>query len=631
MSVSELSDTQAAAWGSKSRPGSRDSSRSQIVPSSSSLRRSNSRARTDLNRSPPADAVYEDFPNRIDRNLNPLAGDSYDDFPSDRIDRNLNPPAGDGYDDLPNELRNQLGELLDDDRTRETLVDHMNDMTKQVRQRPVRPRFETAQYNYMNRAGSPLRGRSRERYARHRNSDRAQPRIDYSGYQGDWEADWDRGGNRDRRRQPESLDIDFSQLEGGPLSEMDQTRLKALAKVLVLGIVPRLKDELSAELTHNSLITRERRAGMINAPRVFPVELQLIDMDRSASNRYNQYWVSVFKKKFNGDPKKSKYGSPEIDYFLNRLNSSQHFFPLSETEFKDHLQNFTEAPAWNKVTSMMYQQLPLQEIYNKLLAVYDKREKSHEATLKLEALKFHDFSSWAEAETEVERLAMRASLARTSVRGDGQRALFHYLSTKHLVAILPEPLKLEAERRINTYCNATGQELKFYTLVEMMEKDRDAIDRLLSDKAHGRGRKKKENGEMLAITDKTSKGNFGKGTKTAKPKGEVREIALAAAKVDVGEVRAVDFKREAANGRGYETKPKGSLCRKCKIPGHEEAKCDYYVGPPSNYVCNHCHMDAYHQRDRCLFKRHLIKRKGDEGPHKSSPRPGGNKPTQSKN
>ena len=591
MSEGELSDTQARAWGSKSRSGLRGSSRSRSEPGSS-LRRSNSRARTDLN---------------------------------------LNPPADDGYEDLPNELQNQLGELLENKQTRETLVDHMVEMTNDAQQRPARPKVPNASHNYMNRAGSPLRGRFGDYHIERRDVGRLPPRIDYSGYQGDWEGDWDRDRERNRRRPTESVDIDFSKFAGGPLSDQDQVRLKALASLMVVSLVPRLKEELSSELTHNSLITRERRAGMINAPRLFPADLQLVDMDRSTSNRYNQYWASVFKKKFNGDSKKSKYGSPDVDYFLNRLNSSQHFFPLSEVEFRDHLQNSTEAPAWNKVTSIMYQQLPLQEIYNKLLACYDKREKSHEATQKLEALRFYDFSSWADAETEIERLAMRASLARTSVRGDGQRALFHYLSTKHLVAILPEALKLEAERRINTYCNATGQELKFYTLVEMMEKDRDAIDRLLSDRA--RSRKKKENGEVLAITDRSSKGNLvkvGKGPKGVKPAGEVREIAVVAKPVDAGEVRAVGFKREAANGRGYETKPKGSLCRKCRIPGHEEANCSYYDGPPSNYVCNHCHMDAYHLRDRCIFKRHQIKRKGDEGP-KLPFRPGGNKPTQSKN
>ena len=590
MSEGELSDTQVQAW-VKSRSGSRGSSRSRSEPGSSTLRRSNSRTQRDLSQNPLADADPEDL--------------------------------------LPSDLQGQLGELLENRQTRETLVGHMVEMTNEVQQRPVRSRFQNASQNYMNRAGSPLRGRFGG-YQSHRNRGFSPPRIDYADYHTDWEGDWDRGRTRERRRPPDSVDLDFDQFEGGTLSDQDRARLKALSKMMVLSIVPRLKEELSSELTHNSLITRERRAGMINAPSAFPVELQLIDMDRSTSNRYNQYWVTVFKKKFNGDPKKSKYGSPEIDYFLNRLNSSQHFFPLSEAEFRDHLQNFTEAPAWNKINSMMYLQLPLQEIYNKLLACYDKREKSHEATQKLEALKFYDFSSWADAETEIERLAMRASLARTSVRGDGQRALFHYLSTKALVAILPEPLKLEAERRINTYCNATGRELKFNTLVEMMEKDRDAIDRLLSDRASGRIRRKKENGEVLAITDKTSKGNFGKVPRGGKIKSDVREIAVAAKKVEAGEVNAVDFRKEAANGRGYETKPKGSLCRKCRIPGHEEAKCLYYEGPPSNYVCTNCHMEAYHMKDRCIFKRHLIKRKGDEGPRNPF-RPGGNKPTQSKN
>ena len=68
---------------------------------------------------------------------------------------------------------------------------------------------------------------------------------------------------------------------------------------MVQDLVPKLKDELSVELAHKTLITRERRAGMINAPCLFPVDLVLHDMDRSTSSRYNQYWISSFKKKFN--------------------------------------------------------------------------------------------------------------------------------------------------------------------------------------------------------------------------------------------------------------------------------------------------------------------------------------------
>ena len=385
MSDGELSDTQAQAWG-KSRSGSRASSRSGDR-SPGQLNRSRSRSRGQLDRLP-----------RVS------VGDQA----------------------LPVELQDQLGELLDDERTRETLVDNMRSLTKEAQQRPI-VSIPTDASNYMHRAGSPQRGRIGFPVSRMGSSYKP-PRIDYSGFYSEPENRDETGYRRDGQ-QNDSINVDFSKLGSGRLAAKEQTMLTALATIMVQDLVPKLKDELSAELTHKTLITRERRAGMINAPRLFPVDLVLHDMDRSTSSRYNQYWISSFKKKFNGDPKRTRAGSPDIDYFLNRMNSSQHFFPLSEIEFRDHLQNFTEAPAWNKITSWMYQQLSLQEIYNKLLACYDKREKSHEAIKKLEALRFADFCTWADAETEVERLAMRASLARTSVSGEGQRALFHYLST----------------------------------------------------------------------------------------------------------------------------------------------------------------------------------------------------------
>ena len=75
----------------------------------------------------------------------------------------------------------------------------------------------------------------------------------------------------------------------------------------------------------------------------------------------------------------------------------------------------------------------------------------------------------------------------------------------------------------------------------------------------------------------------------------------------------VKFNKEAENGRGYE--PTSVFrCRKCRMPNHDEADCPYFQGKASAYTCKHCHMEAYHMADQCFFRRHLNRRKGEEGP-----------------
>ena len=231
--------------------------------------------------------------------------------------------------------------------------------------------------------------------------------------------------------------------------------------------------------------------------------------------------------------------------------------------------------------------------------------------MKLETLKFSDFPIWAEAESEVERLAMRGSLARVSVTGHGQRLLFHYLATKHLVAILPEPFKLEAERRINTYCNTTGNEFKFHTLVELLEKDRDAIDRLLAKKSLARS-KGMERADVLAITlNATKNTNTEAGFAKPRVRKGVKGMTAVNPQEAAGAVNVICHPTEIGiEGRGYEMRPRESLCRKCKIPGHEEVDCPHYEDPPSKYMCNYCHMDAYHLKDQCLFKSKGLQRWG---------------------
>ena len=132
----------------------------------------------------------------------------------------------------------------------------------------------------------------------------------------------------------EGLTFDFDALRLGNLGPGDKNLMRAFAKLMVENLVPSLKRELSAELTHNTLTMRERRAGMINAPRVFPAEPVLRDMDRSTQSRFLTYWPNVFKDKFSGSwGKGRKNASPEIAYWLTRMNGSQYFFPLSESEF----------------------------------------------------------------------------------------------------------------------------------------------------------------------------------------------------------------------------------------------------------------------------------------------------------
>ena len=543
--------------------------------------------------------------------------------------------------ELPEDLHTQLGELLDNEKTRDTLVDTMVAMTHEAQinnpDRNVLPPNRP-----MGRAGSPTRNVLAPVHPAPplvpfvRNDPvglQAAPRAAQGWSPTAHPGPYFMGDNPFREREREKgLDEvihSFEHLGLGGLTQREQRLLMAFAKTMTQHLVPRLRNEISADALHDSLITREHKLGMIRAPTNFPDAPVLVNMDRATANQYQQFWLHAFKQKFSGEAKKGKFGRAVVtaDYILNRALSSHYFFPLSEPEFRYHLLNICEDPAWTKVSGWMHQQLPLQEIFNKILACYDKREKSDEALAKLESLKFFDFDNWAEIEAEIERLCMRASLARVSVTGEGQRDLFNYLGTKHIIDILPEIFRLEAERRISTYCNGTRNELTFHTLIALIEKDRLAIDRMLAEKSAGR-RKKREGGDLLAITHVDGRKNDAYGNPKNRGKNDVRQVASAPKKATAGEVNFVGFQKQGANGRGYETKPRESLCRKCKVPGHEEAKCPHYDGLPSKYMCNYCHMEAYHNKDRCLFKVKAVQRRGDKGPE--GPRHGA-KPNSPKN
>ena len=140
----------------------------------------------------------------------------------------------------------------------------------------------------------------------------------------------------------------------------------------------------------------------------------------------------------------------------------------------------------------------------------------------------------------------------------------------------------------------------------MMDKDRDALDRLLTEKINGWRFRGKEGGGMNVISDGPPKRSWDKVSKASNArKTGNRQVAAVSVEAAAGEVHAVDFRKEASNGRGYESRPKGSLCQKCKVPDHEEAQCPFYRGPPAKFVCNYCHMDSYHAREACVFKNHV--------------------------
>ena len=137
---------------------------------------------------------------------------------------------------------------------------------------------------------------------------------------------------------------------------------------------PGVMDKLTDKVAQKTLLTQEMTLGRIKAPTDFPARRVVRNLDRTDNTLYAHHWTMSLKKKFSGDPKQDKYGAPTVDQFLNRMNQNQHYFPISEEEFRNHLHQFTEGLAWDKIHGWLLLKYGLQEIYNKLLALYDRRE-----------------------------------------------------------------------------------------------------------------------------------------------------------------------------------------------------------------------------------------------------------------
>ena len=98
------------------------------------------------------------------------------------------------------------------------------------------------------------------------------PRIEYLGFNLEPENRDETGFRRDGRTN-DSINVDLSKLGNSVLPARENIMLTALTTIMVQDLVPKIKDELSAELTHNTLVTKERRVGMINAPLFLPLTL----------------------------------------------------------------------------------------------------------------------------------------------------------------------------------------------------------------------------------------------------------------------------------------------------------------------------------------------------------------------
>ena len=426
-----------------------------------------------------------------------------------------------------------------------------------------------------------------------------------------------------------------------PQGESGSFTLATLEAALgnLLKSSPKITEQLCQNVTLSDRRGMEDTIEMVEAPTIFPDYRVLVELSRTQNTFYTNSWGAALKqKRFTGDPKNEKF-APNVIEYLHNMNTYQAEFPLSEDEFREHMQKNTSGAAWENIRSMRQNGRSTQQIYNGLLQLYDRREKPLVAIEKLDKFKLSDVKSWPELSFEVERLAKRASLNKKSAKQDGQRNAATHDGITYLLKILPKNVSKQVTKDISRWLRNTGQECTYSDVVAMCNDHQEDIEECIAE-ARIRDKKDKKgkgaagsDNEVNAVTwagpsnsgglqpsTQPKPSNGGKGGESArrghkkKPnKQGVKTAAQAPIFLPPPNVQPVNFQKEAENGRGYETG--GTFrCRKCRFPNHDEKDCPYFSGKASQYVCKHCHLEAYHHGDHCLFRRHLTKRKAEEGP-----------------
>ena len=403
---------------------------------------------------------------------------------------------------------------------------------------------------------------------------------------------------------------------------------------------PGTQQRLASFLRKQNLHGKEDPVDTITAPTRFPNYRVVSELDRTQNTIYTTNWgVSLRQKKFSGDPKHEKNGFDVVE-FLDTMNANHRQFPLSEDEFREHLHRNTMGRAYDQVRQLRQDGQSTQQLYNSLVSLFDRREKPEEAQEKLDQFKLSDISSWAELSHEIDRLIRRAAHGLPGAKEPGQGSWATRNGIKYLLNVLPERVSNHIEQEVSKSRRITGEEVSYQDVIAMCGDSRKEIELAIKAAKEGAIKearaaagfsKRKAFGkyEQNAILGPDQSGSSqSRGPHTSTPggarargrararKGKSGTAGPTVQKIDATpqlNVAALNFKKEAENGRGYE--PVSVFrCRKCRMPNHDEADCPYFQGKAAAYTCKHCHMEAYHMADQCFFRRHINRRKGEEGP-----------------
>lgn len=344
--------------------------------------------------------------------------------------------------------------------------------------------------------------------------------------------------------------------------------------------------EFNANLANSSMqASKDTGSNLIDAPKIFgahpTVEPHSKDNARLTLVRNNFVQPKPLFSGGNGDGRHRA----NIHELLDKLARAQRVCVLSEIEFRDKLLEVFTGTAYQSVADWIDEELPVQEIYTKIMRRFNQDETPDVAQLKLDKLtqSEHSFKTLAEAETEIFRLSKLS--ARQYEQGDYRVACANISATKAFERVCPEGARnpILAERARMTQFK--DRELTFDEIMNIANTYRTMID------------------ETWVKRPKSQKSKDGEDKKKDLKVHAVEAVVpMMAVPANAVGVKAVHSNFSPKTGPGRDS-GRMTACSLCPSLAHAAEECNWFQHPKERFVaprpCKKCDWGKNHLERFC--------------------------------
>ena len=229
---------------------------------------------------------------------------------------------------------------------------------------------------------------------------------------------------------------------------------------------------------HELLVqTEPSNAIQVVAPTKFGKHPTLFTNNPMRHSMVKMYFTS--RPRFSG---KDLEKDGNIVELLSHLQRAQNNRVLSKEEFCHKILEYFSGPAFVCVSQWVNEDLEVDEIFRRIVDRFYAHEYPEEVAAKLNNISAAQFKKYAQAETEISRLARLVSYK--YLPGRRREEMYDSLACQALKKVLPPHVLTHIEARTNHYRALTSKEVPYNQLVRMVASFRDSIDAFYQGRRH---------------------------------------------------------------------------------------------------------------------------------------------------